>query len=267
MQKVNFMLKKNYSFLSGMIIGTLGGLIGLGGAEFRLPVLIGFFKFFPLEAVILNKIMSLIVVISAFIFRAVSIPYNDVFSHWDIIINLLAGSIAGAWIGADIAVKLRVKTFYRIISIMLIIIAAVLFISHQIEYSNFIMEADKIVIILLGIICGFIIGLFAAILGVAGGELIIPVLILLFGIDIKLAGSLSLAISLPTMITGLIRYTKDDSFKIVYSHKSFIIIMALGSILGAFIGGLLLGVVSESILIPLLVIILLISSYKIWTHK
>lgn len=43
--------------------------------------------------------------------------------------------------------------------------------------------------------------------------------------------------------------------------------MAFGSILGAFIGGLLLGVVSENILIPLLTVILLISSYKIWTHK
>lgn len=261
------MLKKVYVFISGSIIGTLGGLIGLGGAEFRLPVLIGLFKFPPLEAVILNKIMSLIVVISAFIFRAVSIPYSTVFSHWDIILNILAGSIAGAWIGADIAVKLRVKTFYRVISVMLIIIACILFISHNVEYSSFIMNTDKYIIIILGIISGVIIGLFAAILGVAGGELIIPVLILLFGIDIKLAGSLSLAISLPTMITGLIRYTKDDSFKIVYSHKSFIFVMAFGSILGAFLGGLLLGVVSEKILIPLLVIILLISSYKIWTHK
>ncbi len=43
--------------------------------------------------------------------------------------------------------------------------------------------------------------------------------------------------------------------------------MAFGSILGAFLGGLFLGVVSESVLIPLLVVILLISSYKIWTHK
>ena len=40
---------------SGCVIGMLGGLIGLGGAEFRLPLLIGPFKFPPLEAVILNK--------------------------------------------------------------------------------------------------------------------------------------------------------------------------------------------------------------------
>jgi uncharacterized membrane protein YfcA len=34
----------------GAVIGTLGGLIGLGGAEFRLPVLIGLFRFAALEA-------------------------------------------------------------------------------------------------------------------------------------------------------------------------------------------------------------------------
>jgi hypothetical protein len=34
------------------MIGTLGGLIGLGGAEFRLPLLIGLFRFAALEAVI-----------------------------------------------------------------------------------------------------------------------------------------------------------------------------------------------------------------------
>ncbi len=43
---------------AGALIGTLGGLIGLAGAEFRLPVLIGAFRFAALEAVILNKAMS-----------------------------------------------------------------------------------------------------------------------------------------------------------------------------------------------------------------
>lgn len=54
---------------------------------------------------------------------------------------------------------------------MLIIIACILFISHNIEYSSFIMNTNKYIIIVLGIAAGFIIGLFAAILGVAGGEL------------------------------------------------------------------------------------------------
>jgi uncharacterized membrane protein YfcA len=39
-------------------------------------------------------------------------------------------------------------------------------------------------------------------MGVAGGELLIPTIVLLYGIDIKLAGSLSLAVSLPTMLVA-----------------------------------------------------------------
>ena len=40
------------AFGGGAIIGALGGLIGLGGAEFRLPLLIGAFRFAAFEAVI-----------------------------------------------------------------------------------------------------------------------------------------------------------------------------------------------------------------------
>jgi uncharacterized protein len=43
------------SALVGFPVGTLGGLIGLGGAEFRLPLLIILFGFEAIEAVILNK--------------------------------------------------------------------------------------------------------------------------------------------------------------------------------------------------------------------
>ena len=49
------MRNKSAAFGAGAAIGTLGGLIGLGGAEFRLPLLIGLFNFRGLEAVILNK--------------------------------------------------------------------------------------------------------------------------------------------------------------------------------------------------------------------
>ena len=43
------------AFAAGAAVGILGGLIGLGGAEFRLPILIGAFGFGPLPAVILRK--------------------------------------------------------------------------------------------------------------------------------------------------------------------------------------------------------------------
>ena len=84
------------AFAGGAIIGALGGLIGLGGAEFRLPLLIGAFRFAALQAVILNKAMSLVVVASALPFRASTVPFSAIATHWPVVVNLLAGSLLGA---------------------------------------------------------------------------------------------------------------------------------------------------------------------------
>ena len=89
--------------LAGAAVGIVGGLIGLGGAEFRLLLLIGLFGFAALEAVILNKATSLIVVATALPFRAGTVPLEQVLAEWPIILNLLAGSLLGAWLGAGLA--------------------------------------------------------------------------------------------------------------------------------------------------------------------
>jgi len=52
------------------------------GAEFRLPLLIGVFGFAALQAVILNKAMSLIVVLTALPARSFAIPFLEVIAHW-----------------------------------------------------------------------------------------------------------------------------------------------------------------------------------------
>src|SRR3954468_18575899 len=120
------------AFGGGAVIGALGGLIGLGGAEFRLPLLIGAFRFAALQAVILNKAMSLVVVASALPFRAAAVPFASVATHWPIIVNLLAGSLLGAWFGAGGATRLASQTLYRIIAAMLFAIAIVLVLGHDV---------------------------------------------------------------------------------------------------------------------------------------
>jgi uncharacterized protein len=84
---------------AGAGVGLLGGLIGLGGAEFRLPLLIGLFGFAALQAVIMNKAMSLIVVVTALPARLVAVPFDTVSGYWFVVVNLLAGSLTGAWMG------------------------------------------------------------------------------------------------------------------------------------------------------------------------
>ncbi|MFH0974579.1 MAG: sulfite exporter TauE/SafE family protein [Spirochaetota bacterium] len=250
---------------AGALIGTLGGLIGLGGAEFRLPLLIGLFGYSALPAVILNKAMSLAVVASALPFRASVIPFRDIASHWNIIVTLLAGSLLGAWFGADLATKMKSHTLYRVLSILLVVIAVVLFFGHNPAASSD-YSLTGLWRIVAGVIAGFGIGVVAALMGVAGGELLIPTIVLLFGADIKLAGSLSLAVSLPTMIVSFTRYSRDQAFSVIKSERRFVVLMVIGSLCGSFIGGLLLNIIPTSMLLPLLSVILLISAVKIWNH-
>ncbi len=254
-----------YVFSAGATVGTLGGLIGLGGAEFRLPLLIGIFGFKALPAVILNKAMSLAVVTSALPFRATSVPWNSLFDHWKIIVTLLAGSLIGAWQGASWATRLRAKTLYRTLAVLLVAIAIVLVLGHN-------TNAEKIPMLsgwgqsIVGAITGFGIGVVASLMGVAGGELLIPTIVLLFGADLKLAGSLSLAVSLPTMLVGFARYSKDQSFEVIRGQLPFVFIMVAGSLVGAFIGSRLLGIISTNDLLPILAGILVISAFKVWHH-
>jgi len=148
------------AFLGGAVIGALGGLIGLGGAEFRLPLLIGGFEFPALQAVILNKAMSLIVVASALPFRAAAVPFASVAVHWSIIVNLLAGSLLGAWFGAGWATRLASQTLYRVIAIMLLLIAVILLLGHERANSGAaLIGAEQLVA---GVVAGFVIGVVTA---------------------------------------------------------------------------------------------------------
>ncbi|CAI8890061.1 sulfite exporter TauE/SafE family protein [Methylococcus capsulatus] len=253
------------AFGSGAAIGMLGGLIGIGGAEFRLPLLIGLFGFGALEAVILNKAMSLIVVAAALPFRAGAVPFSSVLSHGDVVLTLLSGSLGGAWIGAGWATRLQSRILYRVIAVLLVGIAAALLWGHDVE-SGSAARLEGIALVLAGALAGVGIGMVAAVLGVAGGELLIPTLVLLFGLDLKLAGSLSLAVSLPTMVTSFARYSRDRSFAVIAAQRRFIALMALGSLAGVWLGGLLLGVVPMAWLLPVLAAILVLSAVKMWRH-
>lgn len=252
----------------GAIIGSLGGLIGLGGAEFRLPVLVSRFKLPTLEAVILNKAMSLVVVTFALLFRGGAIPFAELWARVDIAINLLAGSLVGAWWAAGHAMRLSRRMLDRVILALLVMLAVIILAEAWMggHDGGAPLIADSTLRWTAGLAAGLFIGMVAALLGVAGGELLIPTLVLLYGLDIKLAGSLSLMVSLPTMLVGFARYRESNAFAVLGHERPLLIWMAAGSIVGAAIGGLMLGLIPTSWLLTGLGLILLVSAVKVFQH-
>jgi uncharacterized membrane protein YfcA len=151
-----------------------------------------------------------------------------------------------------------------VIAVLLVGIAAVLLFAHDPASSAALLSGPAQWAA--GVVAGFGIGVVASLMGVAGGELLIPTLVLLFGTDVKLAGSLSLAVSLPTMVAGFARYSQDRSFATLGRNRRFLLAMAAGSVAGTLIGGLLLGIVPQAVLLPALAAILLVSAVKVWRH-
>jgi uncharacterized protein len=103
------------SLSTGGAIGILGGLIGLGGAEFRLSVLLTTFGYTTLPVVVVNLVISLVTVVSSFIFRLKTIGFDVIVSNLSVVVNILAGSLIGSYLGARLAAHISERALRRMV--------------------------------------------------------------------------------------------------------------------------------------------------------
>lgn len=89
---------------------------------------------------------------------------------------------------------------------------------------------------------GLAIGLVSGLLGVAGGELIIPSFVFGFGAPIKVAGTASLLVGLPTVTVGILPWRRN-AYADRAALRETVVPMDAGSAVGAVLGGLMPGVV------------------------
>lgn len=256
------------AFGIGTAVGAAGGLIGLGGAEFRLAALVGTLRFTAREAVAVNLVASFIVLATALPFRAGAVPWEAIAPHLPAVLGMLLGSMSAAWIGAGWLRRTSDRLLGRLILGLLVGLGCVL-----IAEGLFLAEPSRLVgegmapTVLVAAACGIVIGLVSSLLGVAGGELIIPVFILLFGVDVKVAGSMSMLVGMPTIAVGLLRHFEAGSvLREPAVWGATILPLGAGSVAGAILGASLLWLVPSQALKIGLGIILIWSAWGVFRH-
>lgn len=255
------------AFGFGVPIGTLGGLIGLGGAEFRLPVLTGVLGYRPRQAVAVNLAVSLITVTAAAVIRGSTLEWQPVVELLPVAAAMTAGAVLAAYVGIGVVHRLPETGLRRLILVLLVAVGLALIVEAFLpqDGGGLLGRTGPVPLLVAGA-CGLAIGMVSSLLGVAGGELIIPTLLFVFGADIVTAGTVSLLVSLPTVAVGVGRHARRGTYSDRADLTATIVPMGVGSIIGAVVGGLLVGLAPDSLLKALLGIILIVSAARVFRH-
>lgn len=235
--------------VSGVVIGFLSGLIGVGGGEYRAPVLIYALRLSVKFAIAANLLIGLFTVTVSFIRREGWLLPKQVLL---ISLVMMITSIIGSYLAAHTTRKLKDSFLKRSLGVLLIVASIKVFLDSHHFVEDFNVSTGALI---LAAVMGFLIGGLSGFLGIAGGEFRIPTLLLLFGMGIKTAGTANLLISIPTVLSGFIKHKKLDHV----DKRSFRISawMILFSVVGAIIGASLHLAVPEEILMRILSVMMM----------
>src|SRR5437016_4080377 len=150
-------------------IGGLAGLIGLGGGEFRLPLLMHAIGFDARSAVPLNLMVSLVTLAFALATRSQAAPLIAIAPHLPEIAGLATGGMASAFFGARMVRLLSDDRLTRTIAVLLAGIGILLLIEAAFPFQKGgLLPDDSTLRLAIGALFGLGIGLVSSVLGVAG---------------------------------------------------------------------------------------------------
>jgi uncharacterized protein len=156
-------------------------------------------------------------------------------------IPLMIGGVAGALFGARLVAHAS-ETVLRSVFIAVLILAGakLLFDAtgadpiHRGAVLPDVVRHDAAIVIGIGLTCGVIIGAWSAAMGLGGGLLTVPILVLLFGTSLHTAEGTSLVVMLPNAIAGAVAHIRQHTASVPIGSR-----LAAGAGVGAIIGALI----------------------------
>jgi len=196
--------QQNVSFGTAMLIGVgaglLGGMFGIGGGLIIVPALAGIAKMDRRRASGTSLAATLPIATAALV---VYVANSNV--DWAIALCLAVGAVGGAILGTHL-LSVIPKNVLTIIFVITVLATAVrLGIGGE---STGRADLD-ITMVLLLILVGLFTGTLSGMLGIGGGVIKVPVLIVLFGMEPVVAKGTSVAVNVPTAIMGTFRNRKN----------------------------------------------------------
>lgn len=178
----------------GLVAGMLSGLFGVGGGVLIVPALTLLLGFDTRVA----AGTSLAAIVPVSIVGVISYAAAGAVD-WLVAGILAVAAIAGAQVGTYLLNRLpRQAVRWAFIAFLVVVIASLFFVIPSRDAEIPLTVASIVGLLGLGLITGVLSGL----LGVGGGVVVVPMLILLFGASDLVAKGTSLVMIIPTAISG-----------------------------------------------------------------
>jgi uncharacterized protein len=239
------------SFLIGLAAGIFGGLVGIGGGIIMIPLLVGLLKLDQCRA----HGTSLAVLIFTGISGALTYGYNSQID-WLAGAALALPAIFTAAAGARLADTLADWKLKKIFGVFLIFCSALLLLKPLL--ADWIGVLPGYVSIAALIVAGAVTGFLSGLMGVGGGTIMVPAMILLAGFTQHTAQGTSLLVMVPTGFAGAFTHWRLGNVEI-----RLLFGMVPGILLGTFSGGSLAQIIPDD---PLRWIFALVTVYMGWRY-
>ncbi|MFA5056278.1 MAG: sulfite exporter TauE/SafE family protein [Dehalococcoidia bacterium] len=215
--------------LVGAAVGTLAGLTGIGGGVFLVPLLVAVLYVPQYEA----HGTSLAVIFPMALASAVMYGVNG-HIQWDVFMALAAGGVVGAVLGARLMKRVPERRLQWLFGLFIICVGFVMVVTHP-TVAETLVERDLGVAAYFGFILGGLVaGFLSGLMGVGGGVVLIPVMVLLMGLDQHSAQGISLAAIAVIAFFGAFTHLKQKTVRndiAMYVAPSAVCYGLLGSFL------------------------------------
>jgi uncharacterized protein len=230
-----------------LVIAYLYSSVGHGGASGYLALM----ALFGIEPELMRSsalIMNLFVSGIAFY-----IFYRAGYFRWRIVLPFLISSIPFAFIGAWIKID---PHLYKVILGILLLLAVLRILVKFRDTDNL-----KVPPFWAGILLGAILGIVSGIIGIGGGIILSPLLLVLRWANVKEAAAASALFILLNSSSGLISLSLQSHFNLIPDLFLWVFVGIVGALAGSYTGGYKL---TFSTLRYVLSIVLILASFKLF---